>query len=124
MSKRKYSDVEAKDMESSVGLEQIKATQAKGKEVMKCPYLDTVNLQLIDFDSENLCSVTLSNMNVYCCLVCGKFFQGRGKSTQAFTHSVQCSHFVFMNLESARFYCLPDGYEINDSSLDLIVKCA
>jgi U4/U6.U5 tri-snRNP-associated protein 2 len=47
----------------------------------KCPYLDTVNRQLLDFDMEKLCCVTLTNMNVYACLVCGKFFQGRGQGT-------------------------------------------
>jgi hypothetical protein len=31
----------------------------------KCPYLDTINRQLLDFDFEKLCSVTLTNMNVY-----------------------------------------------------------
>ena len=56
------------------------------KLVQKCPYLDTVNRQLLDFDSEKLCSVTLTNYNVYCCLVCGKYFQGRGKLTPAYTH--------------------------------------
>lgn len=43
---------------------------------IKCPYLDTINRQILDFDSEKLCSVTLTNMNVYVCLVCGKYFQG------------------------------------------------
>jgi U4/U6.U5 tri-snRNP-associated protein 2 len=89
----------------------------------KCPYLDTINRQFIDFDSEKLCSVTLTNMNVYACLVCGKFFQGRGKLTPAYTHSVQLGHFVFMNMSSARTYCLPDGYEVIDSSLVDIEKC-
>ena len=41
----------------------------------KCPYLDTVNRHLIDTDMEKVCSVSLSNLNVYVCLVCGKFFQ-------------------------------------------------
>ena len=58
------------------------------EERRKCPYLDTVNRQLLDFDMEKVCSVTLSNLNVYCCLICGKYFQGRGKSTPAYTHSV------------------------------------
>ena len=31
---------------------------------------------LLDFDFEKLCSITLSNNNVYACLVCGKYFQG------------------------------------------------
>ena len=43
---------------------------------IKCPYLDTINRQILDFDSEKLCSVTLTNMNVYVCLVCGKYYQG------------------------------------------------
>jgi hypothetical protein len=98
----------------------------------KCPYLDTIDRQKLDFDMEKVCSVTLSNMNVYSCLVCGKFFQGRGQTTPgenstfphpspplvtfllllAFTHSVQCGHFVFLNLHTYKAYCLPDGYEV------------
>lgn len=41
-----------------------------------CPYLDTINRQVLDFDFEKLCSVSLSRINVYACLVCGKYFQG------------------------------------------------
>jgi U4/U6.U5 tri-snRNP-associated protein 2 len=65
----------------------------KKEERKKCPYLDTVNRQLLDFDMEKVCSVTLSNLNVYCCLICGKYFQGRGKSTPAYTHSVASGPF-------------------------------
>jgi U4/U6.U5 tri-snRNP-associated protein 2 len=90
---------------------------------IKCPYLDTVNRQMIDFDSEKLCSITLTNMNVYVCLVCGKYFQGRGKTTPLFTHSVQAGHFVFMNLHSGRVYCLPDDYEVVDTSLRDVQRC-
>lgn len=77
-----------------------------------CPYLDTINRQLLDFDFEKLCSVSLSRHNVYACLVCGKYFQGRGINTHAYTHSVAESHHVFLNLQSLKFYCLPDNYEI------------
>ncbi|EEC02862.1 ubiquitin specific peptidase, putative [Ixodes scapularis] len=83
-----------------------------------CPYLDTINRNVLDFDFEKLCSVSLSKINVYACLVCGKYFQGRGTNTHAYTHSVQVSHHVFLNLQTLRFYCLPDNYEIVDSSLD------
>ncbi|CAI9086891.1 OLC1v1020814C1 [Oldenlandia corymbosa var. corymbosa] len=38
-----------------------------------CPYLDTFNRQVLDFDFEKFCSVSLSNLNVYACLPCGKF---------------------------------------------------
>jgi len=67
---------------------------------------------------EKVCSVTLSKMNIYCCLVCGKFLEGRGKDTPAYTHSVQHDHMVYMNIQEERFYCLPDNYEVIDSSLD------
>ena len=40
-----------------------------------CPYLDTINRSVLDFDFEKLCSVSLSRINVYACLVCGKYFQ-------------------------------------------------
>ena len=42
-----------------------------------CPYLDTIDRSILDFDFEKLCSVSLSNNNVYACLVCGKYFQGK-----------------------------------------------
>ncbi|XP_044735313.1 U4/U6.U5 tri-snRNP-associated protein 2 [Chrysoperla carnea] len=83
-----------------------------------CPYLDTINRQVLDFDFEKLCSVSLSRINVYACLVCGKYYQGRGTNTHAYTHSVAESHHVYLNLHTLKFYCLPDNYEIIDSSLD------
>jgi len=83
-----------------------------------CPYLDTVNRQVLDFDFEKFCSISLSNLNVYACLVCGKYFQGRGLKSHAYTHSLEAGHHVFINLQTERAYCLPDGYEINDPSLE------
>uniref|UniRef100_A0A915HUP0 ubiquitinyl hydrolase 1 n=1 Tax=Romanomermis culicivorax TaxID=13658 RepID=A0A915HUP0_ROMCU len=85
---------------------------------VSCPYLDTINRHVLDFDFEKLCSVSLSHLNVYACLVCGKYFQGRGNNTHAYTHSVDTDHRVFMNLQTLKFYCLPDNYEIIDSSLE------
>jgi len=82
-----------------------------------CPYLDTINRGVLDFDFEKLCSVSLSRINVYACLVCGKYFQGRGNNTHAYTHSVSDGHRVYLNLESHKFYCLPDNYEVIDASL-------
>lgn len=86
-----------------------------------CPYLDTIKRHMLDFDFEKLCSISLSHLNVYACLVCGKYFQGRGTNTHAHTHSVDEEHHVFLNLETHKFYCLPDNYEIKDSSLDDII---
>jgi U4/U6.U5 tri-snRNP-associated protein 2 len=88
------------------------------KPAVKCPYLDTINRHNLDFDFEKLCSVSLSRINCYACLICGKYFQGRGANTHAYTHSVAEAHHVYINLETLKFYCLPDNYEIVDSSLD------
>jgi len=82
-----------------------------------CPYLDTIDRGVLDFDFEKLCSVSLSRINVYACLICGKYFQGRGNNTHAYTHSVSENHRVFLNLETKKFYCLPDNYEVIDASL-------
>jgi len=73
---------------------------------------------MLDFDFEKLCSVSLSNLNVYACLVCGKYFQGRGKTSHAQYHSLQANHHVFINLYNMKIYCLPDDYEVIDSSLE------
>ncbi|NXN09551.1 SNUT2 protein, partial [Indicator maculatus] len=43
---------------------------------------------------------------------------GRGLRSHAYIHSVQFSHHVFLNLHTLKFYCLPDNYEIIDSSLE------
>ncbi|KAL0443008.1 UNVERIFIED_CONTAM: U4/U6.U5 tri-snRNP-associated protein 2 [Sesamum latifolium] len=83
-----------------------------------CPYLDTVNRQVLDFDFEKFCSVSLSNLNVYACLVCGKYYQGRGQKSHAYTHSLEAGHHVYINLRTEKVYCLPDGYEVIDPSLD------
>lgn len=90
--------------------EHVKVTRMEAPRL--CPYLDTINRQFLDFDFEKLCSVSLSRINVYACLVCGKYFQGRGTNTHAYTHSVAESHHVFLNLHTLKFYCLPDNYEI------------
>jgi U4/U6.U5 tri-snRNP-associated protein 2 len=47
-----------------------------------------------------------------------KFFQGRGSHTPAYFHSLQAVHNLFLNLETTRVYCLPDGYEVVDDSLN------
>ncbi len=81
-------------------------------------YLDTVARERLDFDMERVCSVTLNDRNIYCCLVCGHYFQGRGKATPAYTHALQSDHRVFLNLESTDIYVLPDGYQVHDASLN------
>lgn len=65
-------------------------------------YLDTINRAKLDFDFEKVCSVSLSNINIYGCLVCGKYFQGRGRSSYAYAHSIHEDHHVFINLETTK----------------------
>lgn len=91
--------------------------EEKHEEMTTCPYLDTIDRKVLDFDFEKNCSVSLSNLNVYACLVCGKYYQGRGKKTHAYTHSLEADHHVFINLCDEKIYCLPDGYEVRDPSL-------
>ncbi|XP_951889.1 ubiquitin carboxyl-terminal hydrolase, putative [Theileria annulata] len=86
--------------------------------VLNCPYLGTINRHLLDFDFEKVCSITLSNVHVYACLVCGKYFQGRGKNTYCYTHALEECHYLFMNLEDCRVYCIPENYPVDDASLD------
>merc|ERR1719379_1950990 len=85
---------------------------------IKCPYLDTISRNLIDFDFEKYCSTSMSPINVYACLVCGKYYQGRGKNTYVYLHCLEYSHHIFMNLNDGKVWCLPDGYEVEDCSLD------
>ncbi|KAF8908813.1 cysteine proteinase [Mucidula mucida] len=77
-----------------------------------------INRAALDFDFEKVCSVSTSNINVYGCLVCGKYFQGRGRSSYAYAHSIHDDHHVFINLETTRVYVLPDGYLVSDPSLE------
>jgi U4/U6.U5 tri-snRNP-associated protein 2 len=81
-------------------------------------YLDTINRKVLDFDFEKLCSVTLSNINVYACLVCGKYYQGRGPKSQAYFHALEDGHHVYVNMETKKVYVLPEGYEVKSKSLD------
>lgn len=83
----------------------------------KCPHVASVQRTALDFDFEKSCSISLATTNVYACLVCGRYFQGRGQGTHAHTHALEESHHVFMHLGTGRVYCLPDGYEVLDATL-------
>jgi len=102
-------------------VQKLPRRQNGSKMSKKCPYLDTIDRTVLDFDFEKFCSISFSRINVYACLVCGKYFQGRGQNTHAYTHSVSEEHRVYLNLETKKFYCLPDNYEVIDPSLADIV---
>ncbi|KAI7850030.1 hypothetical protein BDC45DRAFT_546731 [Circinella umbellata] len=110
-------------MEPQPKRQRVEATTATNKNTSKVErsgdlYLDTIDRHMLDFDFEKVCSVSLSHLNVYACLVCGKYYQGRGKSSHAYFHSIHKDHHVFINLHTLKVYILPDGYEVQDPSLD------
>jgi len=92
--------------------------QAAPVEGYKDLYLDTINRSVLDFDFEKLCSVTLSNINVYACLVCGKYYQGRGPKSHAYFHALEIGHHVYVNMQTKKVYVLPEGYEVTSKSLE------
>ena len=74
-------------------------TQSTKRTKRDCPYLGQIKRYLLDFDNEKVCSVTMQNLNIYACLCCGKYFQGKGKTTQAYIHALEDSHNVFICLK-------------------------
>ena len=95
------------------------AARSQDRITSSCPYLDTIQRSVLDFDFEATCSITLeSGPHIYACLVCGKYFRGRGNQTPAYIHAVNESHYMFCHLQNGTFHCLPDGYEVHDASLD------
>lgn len=84
-------------------LDTVSAAQLRQFEVVKLSLLEMqINRSVLDFDFERLCSVSLSNINVYACLVCGRYFQGRGKSSHAYAHSIHDDHHVYINLQTLK----------------------
>lgn len=82
-----------------------------------CPFLDSINRRVLDFDFEKVCSTTMTNHNVYCCLVCGVYYNGRAMGSPAYYHALHENHRVFIHLGNSRIYCLPEGYEVHEKSL-------
>ena len=60
-----------------------------------CPYLDTISRTVLDFDFEKLCSVSLTRINVYACLVCGKYFQGNPENMLLNFITSNCIEFLY-----------------------------
>ncbi len=98
--------------------ETLTSRQKEATEGYQDLYLDSVTRSALDFDFLRQCSVTLSNQNVYACLVCGKYFSGRGVKTPAYFHALEVGHHVYINMETKKVYVLPEGYEVKNKSLD------
>ena len=96
----------------------ISTRQREAAEGYQDLYLDSISRSVLDFDFLRQCSVTLSNQNVYACLVCGKYFSGRGMKTPAYFHALEIGHHVYINMDTKKVYVLPEGYEVKSKSLD------
>lgn len=111
------------DSDSDSGLDELPQSRAPIRQSAPTAgyddlYLDTIDRNTLDFDFEKLCSISLSNINVYACLVCGKYFQGRGPKSHAYFHALEDGHHVFINMEKQKVYVLPEGYEVKSRSLE------
>ncbi len=72
-----------------------------------CPYLDTIDRSVLDFDFEKLCSISLLNNNVYACLVCGRYFQGEGMHIHTYTQNMTTEHmYTYKDLKTYVHYIL------------------
>ena len=47
-----------------------------------------------------------------------KLKKGKSTKTPAYLHSLSTEHHIFINLSNKEVYCLPEGYEVIDSSLE------
>jgi hypothetical protein len=114
-------DVDAgEEEEDTVGAPEMAAEEAQQWRDAKlelsqhCPYLDTINRVVLDFDFEKLCSVSMSTHNIYACLVCGKYFQGAGagvcvKPSPLLTHSSHAHMACRSGCQDACPHAQPDG---------------
>lgn len=74
--------------------------------------LKTINKKNLNFDLEKVCSITLLRIGIYCCLTCGKFYQGRSAGSEANKHSIEFNrHKLYINLDNLKIYCLPENKE-------------
>lgn len=86
-----------------------------------------INLQKLDFDLPVQCSVNHSTNDVYGCLQCGKFFQGRDQQSPAFKHSIasrtdNLPHNMFVNLVTRKFYWLPRNVKVDIEGIGLLTQ--
>lgn len=63
----------------------------------------------LNFDFDKICTVTLSHINIYCCLTCGKYLQGRDRNSPAFLHSVNTYHQLYLSFHNLQLYSLPEN---------------
>lgn len=82
------------------------------KSKIECPYINTIRKDVLDFDLFYQCAICLSEENIYCCLVCGRFLEGIGCESHAYTHALENEHYLFINTETQEIFCVPDNYKV------------
>lgn len=104
------------DLMDTIDQTTTNTTTSRTSILQSCPYLDTIQRSVLDFDMEPTCQVSLeSGPHIYACLICGSYFRGRGVHTPAYTHAVETSHYVFVHLSNYTFHCIPDDiYDMNN----------
>ena len=92
------------------------------KKISISNYLQTIDRSILDFDKEKTCCKTLSTTQIYCCLVCGKYYQGKSIGTPAYNHSLEENHHIFMSLTGKNIYELPKGNIVTSPSHSDIIN--
>lgn len=85
---------------------------------IECCYLNQIQKHVLDFDLIPQCCVCLSVNNIYCCLACGKYFEGAGVNSHGFIHALEKDHNLFISVESQEAICLPEGYHVDDDVIE------
>ena len=79
--------------------------------------IKTINRHLLDFDLIASCSICFSKQNCFCCLVCGKFYEGMGESSHGWQHYLEQGHTIYINIKTTEILTLPSMTSPDPSSL-------
>lgn len=85
---------------------------------VKIPTIEQIDRSILNFDFEKKCQITFFENDVYCCLICNKYLQGKTPGTKAYNHSLEFNHNFFISLDTSKIYQLPDDTEIIDKKIE------
>ena len=71
-----------------------------------------IHRELLDFDHEMRCSVTLSESNLFLCLTCGKIFSGGEDNSPIIQHFFSDMHPLCLRLHDNSLVLLPDYQKV------------
>ena len=100
--KRKKTNTHGEGANATTGGVTVSSASGRGSGL----YLDTIQRFMLDFDFEKVCSVSLSNLNVYACLVCGKYFQGKRQKKSGRLSACLSTQLGIMSLTRRHAYFL------------------